>query len=379
MKIAYIAQFYEPVIGGVEKVIKILAERMAEQGHEVHVFTSDFDKSKRISKKEEIINKVHVHRYHYLFSVTQFSPIWPSLLWKAKLKDFDVIHIHVFGHLFTLIGGYLAKINKKPVVITTHCPWTGSFGRNKIAMVALYFSYLLNRLSFKWADKIIAITPWEIDNIIKYGGRKDKITIIPNGVDDILFKKIKNNRFKKIHGINGKLVLFFGRFNITKGADKLALAAKELIRKRKDIWFVFVGPDEGIKERVKEIVKDEERIIVLPPIRDIKKIAEMYQAADVYMLPSYREGLPLTLFEAMASGMPIIASPVQGIPYEMTTKNGIFVNYGDINGLQNAILKILDNPKLARKMSVANRKKALNYKWENIADKTEKIYKSLIK
>ena len=104
----------------------------------------------------------------------------------------------------------------------------------------------------------------------------------------------------------------------------------------------------------------------------------MYQSADIYVMPSYREGLPLTLFEAMASSLPIVASPVNGIPYEMDEKNGIFVNYGDIQGLKEAILKILHNPKLARKYALNNKKTALKYKWDAIYQKTLKLYKEIL-
>jgi glycosyltransferase involved in cell wall biosynthesis len=376
MKIAYICQFYEPVIGGVEEVIRELATRMAKKGHEVHVFTSDFDKAKRIKAKEEIIDGVHVHRFPYLFALTQFAPFWPSLLWNFK-GEFDIIHVHVFGHPFTFIGSLLAKISKTPLVITTHCPWTDKF-RRFIVNFFIFFSYNLNRFSFKWADKIIAITPWEISFIEKYGGNKNKIEVIPNGVNKILFKKIFPNTFKKKHKIKGKIALFFGRFNVTKGPDKLALAAKEILKERKDIYFVFVGPDEGVKKEVKNIAKGEKNMIILDPIKDRKKVAEMYQAADVYMLPSYREGLPLTLFEAMASGLPIIASPVNGVPYEMKEpENGFFVKYGNIQGLREKILEIIDNPSLAHKISKNNIKKAKNYDWEIIFNKTLKIYKKL--
>ena len=118
----------------------------------------------------------------------------------------------------------------------------------------------------------------------------------------------------------------------------------------------------------------------LGPIKGKEKIAEMYQAADVYVLPSYREGLPLTLFEAMASGLPIIASPVNGVPYEMKQpENGFFVNYGDIESLEKNILKILDDKKLSKKISVNNIRKSKQYDWDIIYKKYMKEYEDLIK
>ena len=117
----------------------------------------------------------------------------------------------------------------------------------------------------------------------------------------------------------------------------------------------------------------------LGPIRGKEKVAEMYQSADVYVLPSYREGLPLTLFEAMASGLPIIASPVNGIPYEMSEpQNGFFVNYGDIENLERKILIILSEKKLAREMSLNNMNKSLDYDWDIIYKRYMEEYNNLV-
>jgi len=233
------------------------------------------------------------------------------------------------------------------------------------------------RLSFKWSDKIIAITPWELSFISKYEPDKNKVIVIPNGMWSILLKPIKNNSFRKNLGIKNtdKLVLFFGRLNPTKAPDKLVLAGKEILKQRKDVYFVFRGPDEGMKQRIIEMIKDEKNMVLMDPTRDKTEIAKMYQAADVYVLPSYREGLPLTLFEAMASGLPIVATPVNGVPYEMKDPdNGFFVPYGDIDALKEKILKILNNKKLANKISANNRRRAKDYDWDNIAERTLKVY-----
>ena len=174
--------------------------------------------------------------------------------------------------------------------------------------------------------------------------------------------------------------MFFGRLNPTKGPEKLAQAAINITKKRKDIAFVWVGPDEGKAEEVKKLIKPYKNMKYLGAISGKEKAAEMYQAADVYALPSYREGLPLTLFEAMASGLPIVASPVTGIPFEMKDpENGFFSDYGDLKALEENIIKILDNPKLAKKISKNNIKKSKKFDWDDIYKIYMKEYDKLVK
>jgi len=384
MRIAHINMFYLPTTGGVEQVMYELAKRQVEDGHEVHVFCCDSDKYKRINLKEEIIEGVHVHRFPYWFRLSLSTFIWPSLLWRfPKYERFDIIHSHVSGHAYILIAGIHSKTKKIKYIHTTHCPWTDASFRPFILRPFLFLNNLIfNKIAFKFIDKIIAITPWEIDTINKFVKEKqrDKITVIPNGMDSILYQKIKNNQFKKKYNIKEKnLVLFFGRLNPTKAPENLAKAAISISAKRKDIAFVWVGPDEGKAEEVKELIKPYKNMHYLGAIYGKKNIAEMYQASNIYVLPSYREGLPLTLFEAMASGLPIVASPVNGVPYEMKEPdNGFFVSYGDIENLEKNIIKLIDNSRLAKHISLNNIKKARNYDWDLIYKKYMKEYENLL-
>ena len=380
MKIAHVNMFYLPTFGGVEQVMYELAKRQVEQGHEVHVFCCDSDKNQRIKIKDEIIEGVHVHRLPYWFRLSLNTFIWPSLLWKFK-GDFDIVHTHVSGHAYVFFIGLLSKLKRFKHIHTTHCPWTDMSFRPAIIRPFLILNDLfMNKISFRFIDEVIPITPWEMDVLKRYTDEK-KIKIIPNGMDKILFKKIKNNKFKEKNQIKEKkLVLFFGRLNPTKGPEKLALAAINLSKKRKDIAFIWVGPDEGKASEVKKLIRGQKNMKYLGPIKGKERIAEMYQAADVYVLPSYREGLPLTLFEAMASGLPIVASPVNGVPFEMTSgKNGLFSNYGDIESLQANILKILDNKKLSKQMSINNIKKSKEFDWDNILRRYMGEYEKLMK
>jgi len=373
LKIAFVTEFYKPAIGGVTKMVEEIGTRLAKQGHEVHVFCSDWDKEKRIEKKEEIIDGIYVHRCFHIAKAVNFITFWPSVFSRLLKEKFDIIHSQETGHPHVFLASIAAKLSGAKHFHTTHCPWTSShrsfFGRAFLPLVY----HIFMRISYILSDKIIAITPWELEFIEKYGGKKEKIEIIPNGVDNLLFKKLKND-FRKRNKITGKIVLYFGRLNITKGPDKFVLAAHEILKQRKDIFFVIRGPDEGMRKTVIKMIGNEKNIILLSETRDKEEIARTYQAADIFVLPSFREGLPLTLFEAMACGLPVVASPVNGVPYEMNKENGFFVNYGDIKGLKEKILFLINNPGIAKKLGENNIKKAKQYTWDAIAKRYLKLY-----
>ena len=365
MKIAHICPFYIPAICGVKQVVEELAKRQVKLGHEVHVFTSDWDKNKKIKKKEEVLDGINIHRCNSLFKFANFATFWPSVFFKILFREFDIIHSHLFGHPHFVFVALVSKLKGIPHIHTTHCPWTDSF-RSTIGRIGLFISYnLFSRIAILFSKKIIAITPWEISFIKKYGGRKKQIEVIPNGMDKRFFNKVENNDFKIKNNISKKIILFFGRLNVTKSPDKFVEIAKIVLSKRKDVVFVLRGPDEGMKDKIKKMIENEKDIILLNETRDRNEIIKMYHSAEMYILPSYREGLPLTLFEAMASGLPILASPVNGVPFEIKdSENGFLINYGDINKYAEKVNELLDNPQLAKKFSENNLKKAKQYDWD---------------
>ena len=380
MKIAHICPFYYPAIGGVRQVVEELAKRQLKEGHEVHVFTSDWDKTQRIAKQEEILDGVYVHRCKHWFRAANFMTFWPSLFPKLLKGNFDIIHSHLFAHPHFVMAAMAAKIKGIPHIHTTHCPWSDA-PRSLIGRIGLVASYnLFSRLALNTTDKVIAITPWENRFINKYGGSAEKIINIPNGMDEVFFKKIRQNDFKKKNNLKNPVILFFGRLSFTKSPDKFVEIAKEILKNRPDLYFVLRGPDEGLKKKVQKMIKNEKNIILLNETRERKEIVKMYQAAEMYVLPSYREGLPLTLFEAMASGLPVVATPVNGIPYEIKEPdNGFLVNHSDTKKFAKRIIQILDDKKLKKKISENNKKRAEQYDWNVISERTLNVYKSLIK
>ncbi|RZD30461.1 hypothetical protein CXT76_02560 [Candidatus Parvarchaeota archaeon] len=207
MKIAHVCPFYHPAIGGVKQVVEELAKRQVKEGHEVHVFTSDWDKEKRIKIKEEEMDGIKIHRCFHLAKFANFVSFWPTIFQKIITMKFDIVHSHVFGHPHFFLSALASRISGAKHLHTTHCPWTKA-NRSITGRLGMLLSYnLFSRFSFKITNKIIAITPWEINFIKKYGGAKNKIVVLPNGMSEDFFKKIKNNDFKKKKGISGKMVL----------------------------------------------------------------------------------------------------------------------------------------------------------------------------
>ena len=130
-----------------------------------------------------------------------------------------------------------------------------------------------------------------------------------------------------------------------------------------------------MREEVKVLIGDEKKIILLNETRDKQEVIKTYQSADVFVMPSLREGLPLTLFEAMACGLPIVASPVNGIPYEFDEGTNVFlVDNKDLVGFANKIEKLLNNDKLREEISQNNIEKSRAYDWDLIHHKIMEVY-----
>lgn len=376
LKIAHVCSEYAPTVSGVGQVVEELAKRQVSDGHEVHVFAPDWDKYKRIEKKFELIEGAYVHRCYHIARIANFATIFPTVFFWLLKRKFDVIHSHVFGHVHFVLSALAAKLSGARHIHTTHCPWSDA-PRSTFGEIGILLSYnIFSRFSFRLTDKIIAITPWEYEFIKKYGGKQEQIVNLPNGMSDIFFRKIKNNNFKKKNRIFGNLVLFFGRISFTKGAEQYVDIAKRVLKKyNRKVTFIIRGPDEGLLSMIKEKIKNERRIIYLGPTRDREEIVKMYQSADIFVMPSYREGLPLTLFEAMASGLPLVATPVNGIPYEMKdSENGFLVEYGKNEKFANRIIELLKNKMLRKRIAANNLKKARQYSWDFIYKKTMEIY-----
>jgi len=245
----------------------------------------------------------------------------------------------------------------------------------------IIFSPYLKRIENKYYTSerhFIAVSNWTRSQVIRTKRIKPScVRTIHNGVDTEKFS-VRNKEesykfFPELYN-NGKLkILFFSRMNASKGLYIYLEAIKKLIS-NKDIHFIFAGPG-----KLPEFRFPKESFSCLGYVNN--NIAPyLYNLADIFVLPSFYENFPISVLEAMASGLPVIASDVGGIPEIIQTGiNGILIPPGDSLAIQESI-DMLATDKILRNDLGANARKCVDstFNWKNTAAKTLSYYKEIL-
>ncbi len=174
-------------------------------------------------------------------------------------------------------------------------------------------------------------------------------------------------------------LLFLGRLGKRKGAYDLVEAVSRLTAEFPDMKLLMGG--DGEVEQVREHVQRlglEKRVELLGWVTGVDKEA-LLRRASVYLLPSYNEGLPMSVLEAMAAGLPIVSTPVGGIPEAVADGvEGYLVQPGDVDGIAAALARLLGDTDLRRRMGEAARAKVVStFSAEKIVPQIEALYREL--
>ena len=241
------------------------------------------------------------------------------------------------------------------------------------------------------ADRVVvnadAIRNW----LISDGYPAAKIHVIRNGARIPVFdKKAIRMRVRSELGIPdaGKVVMMVARLNPKKGVEDLIEAAALVLKDFPDTWFVIVGEvvlestgqekayANRLVARARELGLGEH--IVFTGLR--RDIPRLLPAADLSVLPSFSEGLPNAVIEAMASGLPVVATNVGGIPEIIRQgRTGLLVTPGDIRALAESINTVLQNPFLARRLGEAARARIQDgFSFEKMFRETTKLYQTVL-
>lgn len=379
MKILQVIQFFSPKHGGSATVAYELTKQLAKNGHEVTVLTTDFELD---SCFIDPLNGVEVIPFHCDLNIggllISFSM---NKYLKENISKFDIIHMHNFRTYQNIIVSIYAKKYKIPYLLQAH----GTMLRiiNKKGFKYL-FDFVFGYPVLKNVSKVIAVSNEEINQYLGIGVPKEKIVVIPNGIDiDSFYRLPEKGSFRDKMGISDKyIVLYLGRLHERKGISFLIEAYSELLKQKEDVALVLAGPDDGYRDKAELLIHKfglKNKVKFTGYIDTFDKLAA-YVDCDVLIYPSILEIFGLVPFEAIMCGNPVIVTDDCGCGEFIKKANcGCLVKYGDVVDLKNKMKLILENPDIGNNL-VENGQKYIvnNLTWPLICKNIEIFYESCI-
>ena len=358
---------YYPVKGGTETIVRNLAVTLNKNGVQTDVMTFNVDQNRnpKWQGKIEKIDGITVYRIPALslirsYRVTAMVNFIPGRFANI-LKNYDIVHFHEFELSFP----FFSSLIQKPKILHLH-------GINYNFVKSHHISrFLLKHLVHIY----ISISRQMTEGLVNLGIPKNRIVYLPNSVDTNFFKPGKHKE--------ENLLLYVGRISELKGLHILIKALQHL---QQSVCLFIIGPPDwntAYHQNLLNLIKKENqkgihKVEYLGPMEQ-SEIVKWYQKATIFILPSFTEGFPLTILEALSCQTPVIATPVGGTPEIIKNhQTGILIPPGDTNSLAKAINFLLKNEDVRLKMACEGRKLVKEkYSLETACKKLCSIYKQL--
>ena len=283
--------------------------------------------------------------------------------------SYDLVHVHsAFGASFTRSIPFIRMASERglPLVNHIHADDWGSFydeatAEKKRRIAEVYSSCdRIIALSQEWADTLSAVVS------------EDKIVVLEN------FSPVYDENY--VPDWNGKTVVFMSRLERIKGCDILPDICDKVLARVPDARFLICGEGSmgGILQAKLRERHLEDRVELLGWIGADRKI-DILKQGSVFLLPSYGEGMPMCVLEAMGLGLPVVATNVGGIPQLISNmKNGYICDPGDAESISKALIALLGNPKKCAAMSSEAKKSAETRSIASYSKQLKKIYDELL-
>ncbi len=348
--------------GGQEK--RVLAELvgLADRGH--HVSLACRENAKIRAEAEKYGIKIHILPFRRPYDIASII----KLAMLIKAERFDVVNTH--SGIDSWIGGIAAKLSGVPALVRTR-----------------HLNIPLRRNLFNFIHYLpdIYITCGENmrQNLVKKCGfPENKVISIPTGVGEDFFYVKRNPDAKLKYGLDRDSIVVtnVGILRSVKGHEITLKAVETVIKHFPNAKFLIVGngPRRKALEDITNSLGIEQHVIFTG---FVENIPEIYSFTDVVILSSWSEGLPQSLLQAMAAGVPVVATRVGGVPEVVKhEKTGILVEPGDHDALAKGVIKILENPGMASDF-VKNAGELVKneHSVSHMLDKIESLYTGLLK
>jgi len=387
LRIAHVTPYFLPVDGGVERHVLNLSKQLVRLGNEVEVFTCKATRNGGTLESFEVIEGIPVHRYASVGGLGEFGKIWPGFGVDLLKGRFDVIHAHSFRHPHTDLSLLVSKLSRSGSVLTTHSPFHPGFVRGPLARALVpVYDEIVAPITLRSFDRIVSLTMGEAVILEGMGATPAQVVVIPHGVEEIHFRATDPAPFIAKYGLGGRIVvLCLARMNRTKGLGILLEAFSRIAPLAPEASLVLAGPSTS---KLEEQFRDElvarsrslglgDRVVFTGRLSEEEKAAA-YEACTAFVLPSIYEPYGIVLLEAAAHGKPLISTRSGG-PSSIVTEgvDGLLVEPGNPEQLARALLSIISDAALQKRMGERAREMAREYTWERVAKSTSDAYRSI--
>ena len=350
LSILMISPQFRPIVGGYERAAELLSLALAKRGHEVCVVA---ERRNPTWPKIEDFGRVTLCRWWCLYR--PHFHILSSLLGLSGYllrngRRFDVWHIHQYG-IHAAVAVVLGKIMGRPVVMKL----TSSSDQGLSGMVSqLRFPRLMTTV-LRRVDAVVALSRETVAEALAFGIPRVRVHLLGNGLDTEKYsptEQLNRATIKDALGLgNLSVALFVGRLSNAKNPVGLLQAWYIIKDTLPADWKLVLVGDGPIRPAVESSIDElglSSRVVIAGQRDDTD---HWMKAADIYVLPSHREGLSNALLEAMATGLPIVATRVSGVSELVDeTGAGFVVDVDDMKGLGQAMLRLGCDPALRASM-----------------------------
>lgn len=361
--VAQVVGYYPPHIGGMEVVARDISSELSQNGYKIIVFTSDIGAPEGAGN--ETAGNYHVRRLKsFEFAHTPF--IWSLFFRLLPLPKNSILHVHVAHAGIPEVVLMAAKLRGFPVVAHFHLDvgQSGPLG----FLLPVYKKFVLGPV-LRHVDKVIVFTPEQGRLIgMKYGVKASEVAVIPNGVAETYF-------YRETRPVPEGLlrILTVGRLASQKRVDRL-IDALPLLKIPCQLTIVGDGEERGKYESQARNLGLKNVIFAGKKSGD--ELLDYYRQSDVFAISSDVEGMPLAVLEAMASGLPILASDVIGL-HELVGGVGVLVKDPSPENFAREIAKLWNERVKLQEMSRKSVEKADELSLRNITEKIMDVYKEI--
>lgn len=347
-------------IGGAEKLILDLVPQLQCEGLVVDVLLLNGVETPFLKQLKETF-----HGNIFVLGSSNYNPLCTFKI-MGYLKKYDLVHVHLFPSQYFVAAAKMLSFSKVPLIITEHNTENKRI-HNK------WFKYL-EKFIYSLYSKVICITEDVKDSLIKhYRLGPNKLVVINNGIDIRQIEKEKSYSKQQFgYEDDDILLIMVAGFRTQKDQDSVIKVIAELPENFK---LILVGDGER-RIALEKLIKDLKvgtRVNMMGIRNDVPSLIKM---CDVAVLSSHWEGFGLAAAEAMACGVPVVASNVPGLA-NVVGNGGLLFQRGDVIDLKEKICSLL-NLEISDEIIRRGLIKARNYDLEKMCKSTIELYKKVV-